>query len=1285
MTSTRCPPTFMGVVYQPGTCYPTKKKLGPGVVLFNNTTQTPATIDRSGFAVLDEGGEYTAERVDSERMRKWLQMPEAERRRLQQQQQQLSGRGVSPSKSSSYMYGKFRRSSNTIAKSLGVFTSMLSTIDGDGGEAGGGEGGSSSPGSSPEKTSLFSSIRRRRASEQQQSGSTPGIGSPGGSNSSNNHRGSLKGLINIGHKSQSSTDVRGRRLSMSGKTDSHVSMNGLDGGAEGTSSGSPTASPGKPKKSVVSGLQKEETDTMSNSSSDEELSLEDFFKRDRSKVKATSMMNVSGVAGSPDVPGTNAPSLASAKTASSAVTSVEAMTTNEEQRSTLNPDRSVSLSVIIPDNDTKPLSAHGSSPGIHKQLSPLLPPHIADSTRKASESSLVGSIAEIVTEMTAMSGMLKYQKTPESAYYEPVYVVLADFYLELYTSETAKEPFVSLTMTENCLALSADKHDGLNTFHVVQNDESFCLLAESKDSMLAWMGAINSASLKIYLAQFLTSEDAPKFTQSGHLIEEVTYSTVTDYKQELESLLKSFNYVALSRLASPTKSPTGAPAATVAAPVSPGAQADSSTPSSPKLGVPVSREQARAVMRRNSSMDGHKAKAWASSALCSPAPQTDETDTIDSQAATATTTSLSSQGLPQSPTVAIYSVEPSSPTTPLPGATFSAQLSDADISPLSSPERLSDSLATPSVSVNNASSESVHSAGGSTAAAAAAAGLLSANNDSVGVHSEFKPERIEEELVNDRESVASANVDVIQEQLQRLQMAVDKSSDSRNGMTAADSSSIPGHGTSSGGTDTRHSIMIKQLSMEMTEGVTIQYEKRDGVVDKHAIVAATLDRLIERLSNEYGPDPNYIDSFLLTHRHFTTSDVVLDKFIAQVHCVPPESPTEAQVTYVRQWRPVVRVRLAAIVKYWVEQYWVDFKDVNGTAYQALGRFIDALEQLEQDSVDQPPFDEHKQDLLKVARLLRKHVNYQELRYKPPAKAQRFERPKDTPVDVRNLDAAQMAHQLTLLEFERLAAVRPFEFTMQLWCNVKDPAVECELLPLTEMASSFNQMSYWVATEICTQPELKARCKVVEKMIKIAKECRRERNYNSLMAIISGLSQSSVIRLKQTWENVQEKYRQTLRELEELVSPQHNYRNYRQIYEQLEREPNPPPFVPFFALFLKDLQFINDGNPKMLSNGLVNFGKARMLADKVHMLRSWQQLRSTSVNSRNSAAGTSAGQGAAMVIDPQVTAYCRSLRYLKESSLYRYSCLCESKSNDGGSVRLVDKWAKEAAGTGKGLW
>jgi len=52
-------------------------------------------------------------------------------------------------------------------------------------------------------------------------------------------------------------------------------------------------------------------------------------------------------------------------------------------------------------------------------------------------------------------------------------------------------------------------------------------------------------------------------------------------------------------------------------------------------------------------------------------------------------------------------------------------------------------------------------------------------------------------------------------------------------------------------------------------------------------------------------------------------------------------------------------------------------------------------------------------------------------------------------------------------------------------------------------------------------------------------------------------------------------------LEDICNPQFNYKKYRKM-EQTSQ----PPFVPFIGMHMRDMFFMNDGNPSKLANGLM---------------------------------------------------------------------------------------------------
>lgn len=150
-----------------------------------------------------------------------------------------------------------------------------------------------------------------------------------------------------------------------------------------------------------------------------------------------------------------------------------------------------------------------------------------------------------------------------------------------------------------------------------------------------------------------------------------------------------------------------------------------------------------------------------------------------------------------------------------------------------------------------------------------------------------------------------------------------------------------------------------------------------------------------------------------------------------------------------------------------------------------------------------------------------------------------------------LDYKEIAIYITSLNVKQFQNVRPFELLIQLWGSSNDPIVQKETAELNELINFFNAISYWTATEICTQPEVKMRQKVIERFIKIMRELKKLNNLNCLIAILSGLNLSAVSRLKQTWEGIQPKYMNLYQEIENFVSPEYNYKSYRAFLDELD--------------------------------------------------------------------------------------------------------------------------------------
>ena len=70
-----------------------------------------------------------------------------------------------------------------------------------------------------------------------------------------------------------------------------------------------------------------------------------------------------------------------------------------------------------------------------------------------------------------------------------------------------------------------------------------------------------------------------------------------------------------------------------------------------------------------------------------------------------------------------------------------------------------------------------------------------------------------------------------------------------------------------------------------------------------------------------------------------------------------------------------------------------------------------------------------------------------------------------------------------------------------------------------MTKHFNDVSRMVASEILRLPEIPKRVSVIEKWAAVADICRCLHNFNGVLQICAAFTNSSVFRLKRTWEKL----------------------------------------------------------------------------------------------------------------------------------------------------------------------
>ncbi|KAM7380534.1 hypothetical protein PAMP_003823 [Pampus punctatissimus] len=192
-----------------------------------------------------------------------------------------------------------------------------------------------------------------------------------------------------------------------------------------------------------------------------------------------------------------------------------------------------------------------------------------------------------------------------------------------------------------------------------------------------------------------------------------------------------------------------------------------------------------------------------------------------------------------------------------------------------------------------------------------------------------------------------------------------------------------------------------------------------------------------------------------------------------------------------------------------------------------------------------------------------------------------------------MSSKDVAYHMTSYDWELFHCVHELELIYHTFGrkNVKKTTVNLDLF-----LRRFNEIQFWVITEICLCSQLSKRVQLLKKFIKIAAHCKDYRNLNTFFAIVMGLSNPAVSRLSQTWEKLPSKFKKFYGEFENLMDPSRNHRAYRLTVAKLE-----PPIIPFMPLLIKDMTFTHEGNKTVIDN-LINFEKMRMIANTVKTVR-----------------------------------------------------------------------------------
>eukprot|EP01119_Soliformovum_irregulare_P019465 TRINITY_DN6168_c0_g1_i4.p1 TRINITY_DN6168_c0_g1~~TRINITY_DN6168_c0_g1_i4.p1 ORF type:complete len:533 (+),score=88.47 TRINITY_DN6168_c0_g1_i4:12-1610(+) len=344
--------------------------------------------------------------------------------------------------------------------------------------------------------------------------------------------------------------------------------------------------------------------------------------------------------------------------------------------------------------------------------------------------------------------------------------------------------------------------------------------------------------------------------------------------------------------------------------------------------------------------------------------------------------------------------------------------------------------------------------------------------------------------------------------------------------------------------------------------------KKDASYDRDTkgVRAGTISRLIECLSSHERYDKEFMQAFLMTHKSFAGSEEVMTLLLERYQV--PNNMFEDEATR------LIKLRVCNVLKTWIDNH---FSDFSTEMVHQLFRFIEEV------IARDPTFEKMAQQLKESLQDKIGQGN------RGMAKsALLVDHAKEVPKNFWEIDPADLAQQLTLIEFSLYQRIRHDEFLDAKWSVPKSKHLSPNL---NVFAERFNHVSFWVKSIILSAP-MDNRPKILTVLLKAEEVLRSLNNFNTLMGFVSALGSSSILRLHRSWAQVAEPLKETHESISSMM------KDIQQYKETAQR--TTPPLIPFIGPFLTDVVFIEDGNPDQL-DGLINIYKKIMLYRTIRLV------------------------------------------------------------------------------------
>ncbi|XP_058255349.1 ras guanyl-releasing protein 3 isoform X1 [Hemibagrus wyckioides] len=326
---------------------------------------------------------------------------------------------------------------------------------------------------------------------------------------------------------------------------------------------------------------------------------------------------------------------------------------------------------------------------------------------------------------------------------------------------------------------------------------------------------------------------------------------------------------------------------------------------------------------------------------------------------------------------------------------------------------------------------------------------------------------------------------------------------------------------------------------------------------KAAPLELLLDACIAAFDDEGNLNGNHLPrTLLLMHRWYVSSKELAGKLlIIYRDCTGDDSER-------------TRLKICYLMRYWIVEFPAEF-DLDLGLIRLTEEFRDVAAQL--------GCDQHLR-LLDISTI----PSYDWMRKLTQRKKQVKKGKASLLFD--HLEPMELAEHLTFLEYKSIRRISFTDYQSYVMNGyvMDNPTLERSI-------ALFNGVSQWVQLMVLSKLTPQHRADVISKFIHVAQKLLHLQNFNTLMAVVGGLSHSSISRLKETHAHLSVDVSKIWSEMTDLVSSKGNYSAYRKAYSECEGFK-----IPILGVHLKDLIAVHAVFPDWIEESKLNLVKMQQL-------------------------------------------------------------------------------------------